>query len=314
MLSRRPLWTIRVMLAAALAVVLGGCAVFSSPGTASGAGKGAGAREAAVASAGGPLRSPVRSGRAVARSPGNSRPAAARSPEKRAPAAANASPRAVARAFVAAYARYLEGGLDAAALPDATTAVQTQAGPRIPAASRAGTLVVASLAPTSGQEGFAATLTDRAHAFPLAIALERQRSRWQVVECSGPDIDSIVHTDRTAIFPLGSPPAALVAREFLDGYLPWLFGHGPVTAIHEETPALRAALARPPTGTAAPPGLHGQLVALGMQRRGAQWLALANITTNQQPLSLSLWLAQTAGRWLVAGVQLTAGDVSAGQQ
>ncbi len=46
--------------------------------------------------------------------------------------------------------------------------------------------------------------------------------------------------------------------------------------------------------------LRPRLAALGMQRHGGAWQALANITDGRETYELILTLTQTRGRWFVS--------------
>src|SRR5207248_2151503 len=93
------------------------------------------------------------------------------------------------------------------------------------------------------------------------------------------------------------------ARAFLAGYLPWLYGQGPLRAIHDTTRALLASVAsRPPRVPLTMRSLHPKLVALAVQHHRGGWQALPNITDGRETYELVLTITQTRGRWLVSGV------------
>ena len=214
------------------------------------------------------------------------------------------TPPAVAAAFAGAYARYLDGLLPAAALPASTPTARAQAGPLIPPADRAGALVAQPLQPLSGGQTFAAQLRDRAHTFAVQLTVGRVGSRWLIVGLQAPDLDSILHTQNRPIpQPSGSAAAARAARAFIAGYLPWLYGQGQVSAIHDATAGLIGQLkAYPPNIPPSLQGLHPRLAALGMQRRAPGWQALANVTDGRQTYDLTLTVVRDHGRWLVSDV------------
>lgn len=220
------------------------------------------------------------------------------------PPSAGATPASVATAFAAAYARYLDGLLPDAALPDATAAARAQAGPVIPPADRAGALAVASVQALAGGQTFAVQLRDRAHTFAAQIAISRAGSGWLIAGVQAPDLDSILHTRSGPIpQPSGSEGAEQAARAFMGGYLPWLYGEGRVGQLRDATPALLAQLkAHPPNIPPSLQGLHARLAALGMQRQAAGWQAQANVTDGRQTYDLTLAVVSDHGRWLVSSV------------
>ena len=100
-------------------------------------------------------------------------PASSSSPVK---ASSSAAPsrgltQRVARGFAAAYARYLDGQLPAAALPDATAAARSQAGARLPAAARAGDLAVTSIRALPGHRSSVVAFSNRAHRFSAHLTV-----------------------------------------------------------------------------------------------------------------------------------------------
>ena len=217
---------------------------------------------------------------------------------------AGVTPAAAAAAFAGAYARYLDGLVPAAALPSSTSTARAQAGPVIPPDGRAGALSVQSLEPLAGGQTFAAQLRDRAHTFAVQLTVGRVGSRWLIVGLQPPDLDSILHTQNRPIpQPSGSAAAARAARAFIGGYLPWLYGEGRVSAIHDGTAALLGQLkAHPPNIPPSLQGLHPRLAALGMERHAPGWQALANVTDGRQTYDLTLTVVSDHGRWLVSDV------------
>ncbi len=210
----------------------------------------------------------------------------------------------VATTFTAAYAHYLDASLTAAALPDASARVRAQPGQLMPARARRGPLAVKSGAPVPGGSTFIAELADRAHRFTVQVAVAAVSGRGLVVGVVPPDFDSLVGPPTRPIpQPAGSTAPAATARRFLHAYLPWLYGRGPVTANADATGALLAALTtHPPNIPPSMHGLHPRLAALGMQRQGGAWQALANVTDGRETYELILTLKQTRGRWSVSAV------------
>jgi len=213
-----------------------------------------------------------------------------------------ASPAAVVHAFAAAYARYLDGQLPATALPDTTTAVQSQAGAPIPSTARAGTLRLLYIRQQAANS-YSLAFHDQAHQFTAQATLTQLKSRYWIVQLLPPDLDSFLRKATPAPPPSGSLPAAQAARAFLAVYLPALYGHAQVTAIHAATPILLAQLKQhPPRIPLTLARLHPTLVALGMQRAQDGWLALANVTDGQDSYQLNLTVIKQHGQWLVSTV------------
>jgi hypothetical protein len=218
--------------------------------------------------------------------------------------AASPSPLQVARTFTVAYVHYLDASLPALALPDATARVRAQPGQLMPGGARRGRLAVQSVAQVPGGSTFITQLADRAHRFTVQLTVASVSGRGLVVGVMPPDFDSLVGPPTRALpQPAGSTAPATTARRFLRGYLPWLYGRGPVTAIAAATGAVLAALkAHPPN---IPPSMHGldpRLAALGMQRHGGAWKALANVTDGRETYELILTLKQTRRRWFASAV------------
>jgi len=210
----------------------------------------------------------------------------------------------VAQTFAAAYAHYLDGDLPAGTLPDASAQVHAQAGQLMPTRARAGLLAVQSVAQVPGGSTFIAQLADHAHRFTVQVTVVPTAGRPLVVGVVPPDFDSLLAPPARPIpQPAGSSAPAVVARAFLRGYLPWLYGQGPLKAIKDATPALRAQLkAHPPNIPPSMQGLHPRLAALGMQRQGAAWRALANATDGRETFDLTLTVTNTNRRWLISAV------------
>jgi hypothetical protein len=223
-----------------------------------------------------------------------------------APAAGSTSAAAIARVFATAYGRYLDGHAAAAALPDATTAARAQAGAIIPPARRAGPLTVQSVQPIPAGERFVIALRDRAHLFTAQLTLAALSDRWVVVAVAPADLDTMLAPTPPAIPPpAGSAPAEHAARTFISGYLTWLYGHAPLRAVRTATLGLLAGFkAHPPRVPPTIQALRATVEAIGMQRRGRGWQALANISDGQQTYELELTIAHTHThrRWLISNV------------
>lgn len=210
--------------------------------------------------------------------------------------------------FAAAYVRFLDGAGTAAALPDATMSVRALAGQagRVPAARRRGTLVLTQLRAIQGQAGsYVLAASDAAYTFYATIVVSRQHGRWLVSELTPPDfVQALASPGPPApAAPPGSRAPEHAARAFLHGYLPWLYGQGPLRAIQDATgPLLAGFSGRPPRVPLTMRSLHSKLVAIALQRQRGGWQALPNITDGRETYELVLTITQTRGRWLVSGV------------
>lgn len=215
---------------------------------------------------------------------------------------------ATAAEFAGAYVPFLDGAGTAAALPDATRSVRAlagQAGP-VPAARRRGPLVLAALRAVQGEPGrYVLAASDAAHTFYVTIAVSQQHGRWLVTGLTPPDfVQALAPPGPPALVPPpGSSAPEHAARAFLDGYLPWLYGQGPLRAIHDTTGALLAGLSRrPPRVPLTMRSLHPKFAAIALQHHRGGWQALPNISDGRETYELVLTMTQTRGRWLVSGV------------
>ena len=213
-----------------------------------------------------------------------------------------------AEEFAAGYVRLLDGAGQAAALPDATMSVRAlaaQAGP-VPAARRRGTLALAQLRAVQGQPGsYVLSASDAAHTFYATITVSLKHGRWLVSALTPPDFVQALAPPGPAAPapPPGSGGAEHAARAFLHGYLPWLYGQGPLRAIHDATRALLAGLShRPSRVPLTMRSLHPKLAALALQHHRGGWEALANVTDGRETYELVLTITHTRGRWLVSRI------------
>jgi hypothetical protein len=213
----------------------------------------------------------------------------------------------IARRFATAYARYLDGKLPAAALPDATSTTRTQAGPTIPPARRTGPLTIQSITPIPATATFIVAWRDRARVFNAQLTLRWMSEAWLVVSVQSPDLDTILATAPSPVpQPAGSGSAEHAANVFIGAYLAWLYRHAPLQAITTATAALLTGLKLSPPRI--PPTMqarHPKVVAIAMQRRGHGWQALANIADGHETYELVLTVIQTRGRWLISNVSLS---------
>jgi hypothetical protein len=221
---------------------------------------------------------------------------------------AQAQRAATAAEFAGTYVRFLDGAGRAAALPDATITARRLAGQagRVPAADRRGTVVLAQLRAVQGQpESYALAARDAAHTFYATIAVSQQHGRWLVSALTPPDFVQALSPPGPPAPPppAGSSAPEHAARAFLAGYLPWLYGQGPLRAIHDTTRALLAGLARrPPRIPLTMRSLHPKLVALVLHHHHGGWQALPNVTDGRETYELVLTITQTRDRWLISGV------------
>ena len=79
--------------------------------------------------------------------------------------------------------------------------------------------------------------SDAAHTFYATITVSQQHGRWLVTGLTPPDfVQALAPPGPPAPPPpAGSSAPEHAARAFLDGYLPWLYGQGPLRAIHDTT-------------------------------------------------------------------------------
>ncbi len=208
-----------------------------------------------------------------------------------------------------AYVRYLDGSAQATQLPNATRHVKqlAQAGGQIPAEQRSGPLrlVLLQPAPGSAPGSFYLTARDDAHTFHATEQLALRGGVWRVVDLTTPDFDQSLAppAPRPAPPPVGSTAPRRAAERFLVGYLAWLYGRGPASAINDAAVALTAQLkVHPPNVPPAMLGLHARAAAVGIERHGTAWMALVTVTDSRTTYQVNLTLAVVHGRWLVSTV------------
>jgi hypothetical protein len=210
--------------------------------------------------------------------------------------------------FASSYVRLLDGRLEAKRLPGATSGVRALAGlaGAIPPPKRRGPLALTSLrhAP-SGAHSYFLTARGTAHTFYAQLTLGHRGNGWLVDRLNPPDfVQALAH-------PTPAPPPATAriahvraaARRFLDGYLPWLYGHGPARSVTAVSEPLRTSLkGRRPRVPPTIDNLHPQVAAIGIQRQDQHWRALANINDGGDTYELDLTVADQHGRWIVTNV------------
>ncbi len=210
--------------------------------------------------------------------------------------------------FAGAYLRFLDGDLDAAQLPDTTAVARRQAvqGGQLPAAKRAGRLVLVNIAPAQGAIGgwfFAGR--DRQHTFPAGATLVRSRDRWVIVDILTPDwTQDLTPPAPPAPPPAGSTAAVSAARRFLVAYLPWQYGHGTLAAIRGASSSLTATLRRnapniPPAMARQP---TGRVLALTPVHHGRGWNVYATIADTATTYSLIVTVQPARGGWVVTHI------------
>jgi hypothetical protein len=204
--------------------------------------------------------------------------------------------------FASAYVRFLDGNGTASRLPDATAAVRRLANRAgsIPAARRRGTLVMTQLHRAAGERNsYFLSARDDAHLFYVQLGLADQHGRSIVAQLTPPDFVQVLTPPAPPPTPPNGSAAALDAAErFLAAYLPWLYRQAPLRAADSATSTLLTALrAHPPRVPPAIRTLRPRVAAIGMQRDGRSWQALANISDGHE--AFELVLAHTHGRWLV---------------
>ena len=159
------------------------------------------------------------------------------------------------------------------------------------------------LAGSSRRDIFIVVYRDDEHGYSAQLTLARRRGRWQVTQLLGPDLDSLLRRTRPIPLEAGSGLAARAARQFLTGYLPWLYGHARATTIKAATPQLIGRLkANPPRVPPTLDRVRPRLVALGTRSARGVWTVLANITAGQQTYELTVAVARARGHWWVTWV------------
>ena len=165
--------------------------------------------------------------------------------------AGSPSASATVRAFAAAYVRFLQGRLSAAALPDAsvtTRRIAERAG-RVPQRALPAGLRLTDTAHSSGFGGsWLLSMRDGAHELNASLIVLHSATGWRVTNLIPPDFSTQLaptsSTVRHSLPPGASLPAA-AARVFLSGYLPFEYGHEPLREIRDLTPRLRAKVELP---------------------------------------------------------------------
>ncbi len=212
--------------------------------------------------------------------------------------------------FADGYLRFLDGRSPAARLPDSTVAVRREAtrGGQLPAAKRAGPLSLVDITPAQGTPGgWFFSGRDRAHTFPAGATLQHAGAGWIVTRLATPDwTQDLTPSAASTSAPAGSDGAVAAATRFLSGYLPWQYGHAPLSAVHDARSALIAALARNPPNI--PPAMAnqptGRLLALTPERSARGWRVYATVADSAstylliltvQPIRRGGWSVTTVG-------------------
>ena len=220
----------------------------------------------------------------------------------------------VANAFARAYLRFIDGTGKASSLPACTRAVKVAAvrGGRIPPKNRHPRVALVALKPEkSAPASLVITAhVGRRHGEPRRLfaqeTLTRRGGRWVVTKLMTPDYVQVfthsVVSGPTA--PRGSGPPEAAAKRFLAAYMPWRYGHGPVSAITDSTPRLLERLAASPPRI--PPtmlSLPGRVRAIVMRRDGVRWKASVNVRDRVLTYGVTLTLLRSKGqKWLVTNV------------
>jgi hypothetical protein len=221
---------------------------------------------------------------------------------------ATSMPRAVAIAFAVAYARYLQGVLPADRLPacsPAARAMVVQSG-SLPASLRVRQLRLTAVTGARGSWAARFAILDgRGRAEVSAeLVLMPTRSGWEVGEVVAPDLDTLLATPTPAARATGPSAARRVAREFTDSYLAYTYGHAGVEPLRNLTTKLRATLGgHRPRVPESIRRLEPRVASLVLSRRGAEWVASANVTDGQNTYQVTSLVGRVRGRWLVVAVQ-----------
>ncbi len=217
----------------------------------------------------------------------------------------SAPPLQALQTFAGAYGAYLDGRVPAATLPDATAAARAEVGPPIPAPRRAGTLALVAISQIAGGPSYIVSLRDRQHTFGAQLTLTATAAGWQVSTISPPDLDTILGPPTSAIPPpAGSAGAQHAARAFMNGYLAWLYRHGPTNAIADATPSLLTELKANPPANYPPAYLAlAHVVALALKAApDKSWLAYVTVNDGALTYDLPLTVVAAQSRWLVSKV------------
>ncbi len=207
--------------------------------------------------------------------------------------------------FAGAYGAYLDGRVPPATLPDATAAARGEVGPPIPAPRRAGTLALVAISQIAGGPSYIVSLRDREHTFGAQLTLTATAAGWQVSAISPPDLDTILGPPASAIPPpAGSADAQHAARAFMNGYLAWLYRHGPADAIADATPSLLTELKANPPAHFPPAYLAlAHVVALALQAApDRSWLAYVTVNDGALTYDLPLTVVAAQSQWLVSNL------------
>jgi hypothetical protein len=214
----------------------------------------------------------------------------------------------VAESFASAYVAYLDGRAGSAMLTAATPEAVSQAlqGGTVPAKARAGVLKLVTLKSATGiANAFLISARDSAHTFFAQETVEKVSGQWTVTAVMTPDFEQVLVHQVTTPAPTvpGSGAPKATATVFLTGYLTWLYGHGPLSGIHDATGALLANLkANQPNIPPTMIHLHGAVKAIGMQRHAKGWLALVNVHDADSTYQLTLTLGRQKNHWIVQAV------------
>lgn len=226
----------------------------------------------------------------------------------RRPVAAS-DPRAAEQSFAIAYARFLSGEGAAAALPDATAAVQrlvARAG-RAPAHAGAGSARLTGALRIDPQT-WTLALADGGFTVHANVTVARARGGWRISGLVPPDFESELQrpTPGAGVLPAAGVAPARAARAFLTAYLAFEYGQASLGAIPDMTGRLRRFLADNTPRLAV--ALRPRIVALVMRRSGSSWLAEPSVTDGQQTYEVVVRLARVGERWVVTGIPVADGN------
>ena len=223
-------------------------------------------------------------------------------------AAVTSTPRAVAIAFAVAYARYLQGVLPADRLPDCSPAARAmviQSGP-LPASLRVRRLRLTAVTGARGRWAARFAIIDgRGRGGVSAeLVLTATRTGWEVAEVVAPDLDTLLATPTPAVRPTGPTAARRAAMGFTDSYLAYTYAHAGVEALRDLTTRLRAMIAaHPPRVPQSVRARDPRVASLVLSRRGAEWVASANVTDGQNTYQVTSLVGRVDGRWLVVALR-----------
>ncbi len=222
---------------------------------------------------------------------------------------ATSTPRAVATAFAAAYARYLQGVLPADRLPACSRparAMVVQSGP-LPVRLGVRQLRLTAVVGAGGSWAAWFAILDGSGRgrgeVSAELVLTPTPTGWKVAEVVAPDLDTLLDPSTRAVRSTGPAAARRIALEFIDSYVAYIYGHAGIEALRDLTPKLDAMLGeQPPRVPQSIRRLDPRVASLALSPRATEWLAGANVTDGPNTYQVISVVARVRGRWLVVAL------------